>query len=218
MELGVFVVAAALVAAAELGDKTQMLSLLLATRYPARRVFLGVLVAVLALQLIATSAGRVIGDLIPQGALAVLTGALFIGFGVWTLRDASRATSDADEEAVTHGRSGLGPIAAVASAFFLAELGDKTQVLTFTVAADPDVAYRMLSALGLGTADLERGPGVFVAVWLGSALGMMLVNGVAILAGAAVGKRVSPVVIGRVSGVVFVLFGVAALASWLLAR
>jgi Ca2+/H+ antiporter, TMEM165/GDT1 family len=56
--LEIFAVAAVLVAVAELGDKTQMLSLLLATRYPARRVFFGVLTAVLALQLIATRRAR----------------------------------------------------------------------------------------------------------------------------------------------------------------
>lgn len=212
--LGVFAVAAVLVALAELGDKTQMLSLLLATRYPARRVFLGVFLAVLALQLLATGAGRLVGDLVPQGALAVLTSVLFIAFGVWSLADSAKLDS---EEAVPGRGSGFGPVLAVATAFFVAELGDKTQVLTFAVAADPGVATRALSAVGLGVQE-PQGPGLFVAVWLGSVLGMMLVNGAAILIGSAVGKRFSRKVVGRFSGVLFILFGIGAFVSYLIAR
>ncbi len=207
-------VAAALVALAELGDKTQMLSLLLATRYPARRVFLGVFLAVLALQFLATGAGRVVGNLVPAGVLAVLTSVLFVAFGVWSFLDAMKADA---EEAVPGRGSGFGPVAAVATAFFLAEFGDKTQVLTFAVAADPGVATRALSAIGVA-AEGAQGAGLFIAVWLGSALGMMLVNGAAILIGAAVGKRFSRKVVGQFSGVLFVLFGIGTFASYLIAR
>ncbi len=211
----VFVVAAVLVAIAELGDKTQVLSMMLATRYPARRVFLGVLLAVLALQFIAAAAGRAVGDVVPAGVLAFLTSGLFVAFGVWSFIDATRDGID-EEIPDERGRAGLGPVLAVAAAFFVAELGDKTQILTFTVAADPGIAGRTLSALGLGAGSQPEGAGLFVAVWLGSALGMMVVNGLAILAGAVVGRRFSRAVVGRVSGVVFILFGLGALLSYLL--
>ena len=207
-------VAATLVALAELGDKTQMLSLLLATRYPARRVFLGVFLAVLALQFLATGAGRVVGDLVPAGVLAVLTSVLFVAFGIWSFVDSAKTDA---EEAVPGRGSGFGPVVAVATAFFLAELGDKTQVLTFAIAADPGVATRALSAIGVA-AEETPSVGLFIAVWLGSALGMMLVNGAAILIGAAVGKRFSRKVVGRISGAVFVLFGIGAFVSYLIAR
>jgi putative Ca2+/H+ antiporter (TMEM165/GDT1 family) len=208
------IIAAVLVAVAELGDKTQMLTLLLASRYPARQVFIGVLLAVLALQLTATAAGRIVGDFIPEPVLALLTGGLFIGFGMWSLRDASRAD---DEETVDLGRAGWGPVAAVAGAFFLAELGDKTQVLTLAVAADPGAAARALTPLGIGFSVPAGGIGVFLGVWIGSVIGMMLVNGVAIWAGSAIGKRLPRRTVARVSGVVFILFGLGVLLAAFLA-
>lgn len=204
------VVAAVLVAVAELGDKTQMLSLLLASRYPARQVFIGVLLAVVGLQLMATTAGTLVGDVLPERLVAWLTAALFIGFGVWSLRDAS---SD-DEEETAETRTGWGPVAAVAAAFFLAELGDKTQVLTFALAADPGAAARILGSVGIGLeAVTAGGAGAFIGVWLGSIVGMMLVNGLAIWAGSAIGRRLPRRVVARVSGALFILFGLFALAA-----
>jgi len=204
------VVAAVLVAVAELGDKTQMLSLLLASRYPARQVFAGVLLAVVGLQLMATTAGTLVGDVLPDALVAWLTAALFISFGVWSLRDASSS----DGEEVAEVRVGWGPVVTVAGAFFLAELGDKTQVLTFALAADPGAAARILGTLGI---ELEAvtagGAGAFAGVWLGSIIGMMLVNGVAIWAGNAIGRRLPRRVVARVSGALFIAFGLFALVA-----
>ena len=205
----VLIIAAVLVAIAEFGDKTQMLSLVLASRYPARTVLAGVGAAVLLLQLIATGAGRIVGDLIPERALALLTAALFVGFGIWTLRDAS----DSGEESVETVRGGWGPAAAVAVAFFVAELGDKTQVLTLAIAADPGMAARVLAPLGIDTVAQPGGVATFFAVWIGSSIGMMVVNGLAILAGNVIGRRLSRRLIARISGVLFILFGLAALAA-----
>jgi Ca2+/H+ antiporter, TMEM165/GDT1 family len=204
------IIAAVLVAVAELGDKTQMLSLLLASRYPARQVFIGVLMAVIGLQLMATAAGRAVGNLIPEPVLALVTGGLFIGFGIWSLRDATRPEENED---VDVRRAGWGPVAAVAGAFFLAELGDKTQVLTLAVAADPGAAARALAPLGIEFSVPGAGAGVFLGVWIGSVIGMMLVNGVAIWAGSAIGKRLPRRIVARVSGVIFILFGLGALAA-----
>lgn len=209
----VFVAATLLVAIAELGDKTQMLSLLLATRFPARRVFAGVLLAVLVLQAIAAGAGRIAGEVVPRGLLAILTSGMFIVVGLWVFRDATRTEENPGE--VLSATSRLGPVLAVAAAFFLAELGDKTQVLTFTISADPGAAMRALSGIGI-TLSEPTGTGAFVAVWLGSSLGMMLVNGVAILVGSAVASRFPRRIVGMVSGALFVLFGVAASVAYLL--
>ncbi len=204
------VVAAILVAVAELGDKTQMLTLLLASRFPGRQVFFGVLIAVLGLQLTATAAGRVVSDVVPDRLLALIAATLFIGFGVWSLRDATRQEKSEDVGATP---SGWGPVAAVAGAFFLAELGDKTQVLTFAIAADPDAAGRVLAPFGIEPIAVGSGLEVFLGVWIGSVLGMMLVNGLAIVAGNAVGRRVSRPVVARVSGTLFIVFGLLALAT-----
>ncbi|MFA5843336.1 MAG: TMEM165/GDT1 family protein [Coriobacteriia bacterium] len=208
--LAAFTVAAVLVALAELGDKTQMLTLVLASRYRGWQVLAGVTAAVLGLQLLATAFGRAVGGLVPERVLAVVTGLLFIGFGLWTLRPGP--DEDAEEEADRGSR--FGPILAVAAAFFLAELGDKTQVLTMSIAADPGAAARPLAFLGgwlRGPA--PSGTAAFLGVWFGSTLGMVAVNSLSIVAGAAIGKRLPRRVVARVSGVVFILFGVATLMA-----
>lgn len=207
--LHVLIISAVLVAIAELGDKTQMLSLMFACRYPPRQVFLGVLIAVTALQLLATAAGTLVGDLLPQRLLAWVTAALFIGFGVWSLRDAARSSS----EEVAPVCNTWGAVLTVAGAFFLAELGDKTQILTFAIAADPTAAARILSPLGVSVPSDVSMTGVFLGVWVGSIIGMMVVNGLAIWAGNAIGRRVSRPTVARVSGVLFIIFGLAALIS-----
>jgi len=209
--LQAMVVAAVLVAIAELGDKTQMLTLVLASRYPARQVFIGVLLAVIGLQLLAVTAGTVVGDLLPERLLAWVTAVLFIGFGIWSLRDASAGVVEEDEAVAP--RTGWGPVVAVATAFFLAELGDKTQVLTLAIAADPGAAARILSPFGLEFTAPSGGIGVFLGVWVGSVIGMMLVNGLAIWAGSAIGKRLPRRVVARVSGALFILFGLLALGA-----
>lgn len=209
--LASFVIALVLVAVAEFGDKTQMLTLVLSARYGARKVLLGVAGAICALQLVAVAAGGLVGSLIPEGVLRWVTGLLFIGFGLWTLlaRDSS---DDVEEEAQ---RSGLrGPILGTAAAFFLAELGDKTQIMTMTIAADPSSVSGVLSALGpLAAPPGSAGLPVLAAVWVGSTLGMLLVNGAAALVGTALGSRLSPVLVKRVSGAIFIVFGLLALAA-----
>ncbi len=208
----VFLISAGLVSLAELGDKTQMLTLVLAARYKPRQVLLGVFLAVLALQALAVAAGGLVGNLLPASTVGIVAGLLFIGFGVWTLRSTSEDDHDPDARA----RGRFGPVLGVAGAFFLAELGDKTQLMTMSIAADPGVAARSLGFLGGIVPAVEAGPGAYIAVWLGSTLGMMLVNGLAVVLGAALGARLSPHVIARVSGAVFIAFGVLSIASVLL--
>jgi len=200
-------VALILVMLAELGDKTQLLVLALSTRYRTRDVVVGVIGAILALQLLATAAGGAVGRLIPRGVLAMVTGALFIGFGVWTLwprhdeEDDGRAT-----------RKGLSPVWAVAAAFFLAELGDKTQIMTMGIAADPGAALRTLGAFGRHL-EPSTGLSAILGVWIGSSLGMILADGLAIVVGVAVGKKLPKKAIKRVSGVVFIAFGLLTLGG-----
>ncbi len=205
-----FIVAFALVAIAEFGDKTQMLTLVLSARYGSKPVLVGVAIAILALQLVAVAAGGLVGALIPRGVLAVLTGVLFVGFGLWTLFFSGK-DEDLDEEADKG--AGRGPIVGTALAFFLAELGDKTQIMTMTIAADPGAAARSLGTLGDHLA-AGTGPLALVAVWLGSTAGMLLVNGAAALVGTALGSRLSPRLIQRVSGGIFLVFGVLTLAAY----
>jgi putative Ca2+/H+ antiporter (TMEM165/GDT1 family) len=208
--LTAFIVATILITLAELGDKTQLLALVLAARYRAWQVLVGIFGATLAVHFLSTIVGAAVGDLVPQRVLAVITGALFIGFGIWTLRGDS---VDDDEEPNT---ARFGPILTTAIAFFLAELGDKTQIMTMTIAADPAAALRTAGSFAEGLVPAGGALGTqverFFGVWMGSTVGMMIADGIAIVAGSVLGKKLPERLITRISGVVFILFGIAAIA------
>lgn len=132
--MALFLTALVLVALAELADKSQLLALGLATKYRPLTVLAGVFVAGLALNVIAALAGSTFGELIPAGVLAWLVGLLFIAFGVVTLRGTRH---NDDEEPASKSNRVRGPFATVVASFFLAEMGDKTQLLVATMSADP---------------------------------------------------------------------------------
>jgi Ca2+/H+ antiporter, TMEM165/GDT1 family len=209
--LAAFTIALVLVAVAELGDKTQMLTLVLAARHGHRPVLAGVAVAIFALQLLAVAAGGLVGALIPDWVLAWGTGAAFIGFGVWTLL----SRDDSDDTAQAAEKRRHGPFLTAFLTFFIAEVGDKTQVMTMAIAADPAAAGRLLGSLGegLGRTSGTGAFGALVAVWLGSSAGMLLVNGLAAVAGTALGTRLSPTFVRRASGGLFIGFGLLAIAA-----
>lgn len=215
----VFAVAFVLILVGELADKSQLLALLLATRYPAWQVLVGIFGATLVVHMISTLAGQVIGGFIPAGVLPWISGLMFIGFGVWTLRG-----DEVDECEADRGRGRYGPILAVSIAFFLAELGDKTQIMTMAIAADPGGAAlelatgagltlpAWLTSAGGGVAALSAAQRYWM-VTLGSTLGMVLADAVAILIGSVLGKRLPERPLRRFSGIMFIAFGVLAIAS-----
>lgn len=206
----VFLVTTALVVLAELGDKTQLLVLMLAARYRVSQVLLGILGAVISLHLLSVAAGSLVGGLIPESVLAYVTGALFVGFGVWTLR----GDGDEDEESVP---SRFGPVLTTFVAFFLAELGDKTQIMSMTIAADPGAALRSFGTVFQSWTPVEPSATVaFFAVWLGAIVGMMIADGAAVAVGAFLGTKLPERLLTRISGVVFVLFGVVTILTALL--
>ena len=111
----------------------------------------------------------------------------------------------------------FGPVLTSAIAFFLAELGDKTQIMTMTIAADPGAALRTFGGFAAGwmPAGLKTPSGIpaLFGVWMGSTLGMVLADGVAILAGAVMGKALPERLITRIAGVLFILFGVGMIVA-----
>jgi Ca2+/H+ antiporter, TMEM165/GDT1 family len=216
--LYVFVVATILITLAELGDKTQLLALALATRYKAWEVLTGILVATLAVHFLSTLAGGLIGSLVPRFWLTIGSGVLFVGFGVWTLRGDEEPDADAQTAAAR-----FGPVVTSGIAFFLAELGDKTQIMTMTIAANPAAVLhslgsagpaidRALTSAGLGSVAVG-GWQTFVAVWLGSTFGMMIADGIAIVVGAIMGKTLPERLLSRISGVLFIVVGLMTAAS-----
>jgi putative Ca2+/H+ antiporter (TMEM165/GDT1 family) len=118
----------ALVAVQEFADKTQLVLLALAARGRLLPMWAGASAAFLLLTAAAAAAGAVVGAVVPEWAARVVAGAVFVGFGVWTL-----VHSDAEEMQVPVREAGF------AAAFFLilvAELGDKTQLAVAALAAE----------------------------------------------------------------------------------
>lgn len=150
-----------LIFVAEMGDKTQLVALTLATRYQASVVLAGVFIATLAVHAFSVVIGDFIGRLLPPGWLQLLCGLAFVGFGVWTLRGDRLDGGEATRYRLSS------PLLVVLVTFFLAELGDKTMLGTVTLAT-------------------QYSP---VQVWLGSTVGMVLADGIAIGAGQVLGQR-----------------------------
>jgi putative Ca2+/H+ antiporter (TMEM165/GDT1 family) len=165
---------------AEMGDKTQLVALAFATRYKAATVLLGVFLATLVVHLLSVALGEAIGLALPLFWVRLLAGLSFIGFGVWTLRGDELG----DEGKLKEGR--LGPLLTVVAAFFLAELGDKTMLATVTVASE------------------QRS---FVPVWLGSSIGMVVADGLAVVVGKLLGKRLPEKPIKYGAAAVFIISG-----------
>jgi putative Ca2+/H+ antiporter (TMEM165/GDT1 family) len=175
-----------LIALAEMGDKTQLVALAFATRFSARVVLAGVFVATLIVHLLSVAIGEILGLMLPPFWLTLAAGAAFIGFGLWTLRG---DTLGEDRPSAVRR---FGPFLTVAIAFFLAELGDKTMLATVTLASQFREA---------------------LPVWIGSTLGMVAADGLAVLVGLVVGKRLPTRAIKYGSAGVFIASGLATLGA-----
>ena len=172
---------------AELGDKSQLMALTFAARYRALPVLIGITIATALVHAFSVIIGAVAGAAIPTRAISIAAGLAFFGFAVWTLRG---DTLD-EEQAGRAGRDERSAIMAASVAFFLAELGDKTMLATITLATSE---------------------GAF-GVWLGSTLGMVAADALAILAGKQLGSRLSARAVRIASAVAFLVFGVILLAE-----
>lgn len=175
----------ALVALGEIGDKTQLLSFALATRYRAHwPILAGITLATLINHGLSAWLGVWLANLVPMNWLQIFLGASFIALGLWML------VPDKDEE-LGNGRS-WGPFAASFVLFFLAEIGDKTQIATIALGA--------------------RFPEEFAAVLTGTTLGMVAANVPVIWLGAKLTNPRWEAWAHRISALLFVLFGVLTLA------
>ncbi|TAJ74282.1 MAG: TMEM165/GDT1 family protein [Phenylobacterium sp.] len=184
-----FFISAGLVAIAEIGDKTQLLAIVLAARF--RRpvpIILGILAATLANHGLAATLGFVVAEYLTGPAFQILVGVGFVAMAAWAL------IPDKDDEEAGNRTAG-GVFLTTLVAFFLVEIGDKTQIATTLLAA--------------------RFHDIFV-VAAGTTLGMMLANVPAVFLGEAA-TRIVPLRYVRIAAaVVFALIGVWVLAAALL--
>lgn len=175
-----------LVAIAEIGDKTQLLSVLLAARF---RVFwpilAGVFAATLANHALVASLGNYMGNAVDSGWLSLGVSLLFILIGLWAL------VPDKHPElktAATHGA-----FLASTIAFFIAEMGDKTQLATLTLGARYSETWQVI---------------------LGTTLGMLAANAPTILCGETLLAKIPLRTVRAIACILFLLFGAVGLANW----
>jgi putative Ca2+/H+ antiporter (TMEM165/GDT1 family) len=190
MESKIFFSTFGLIFLAELGDKTQLTAMALALRYPWKRIFAGIAAAFVVLNLAAVLVGKVLFLLLPIFWVTLVSALLFLYFGYSTLRHAC----DSDDE--DHGPP---PTAATAArtAFimiFMAELGDKTQLVTASQAARHSGSLAGMSSVFTAST---------LALWLVSLLG--------IFAGKQLVRYIPLCWIHRTAGFMFLVFGVLAL-------
>ncbi len=182
-----FLVSTGVVALGEMGDKTQLLAIVLAAmfRRPAP-IIAGILVATLANHTAAGALGGWVAQLLGPDLLRWVIGLSFIAMAAWML-----VPDEIDEEAAG-GRQRFGVFGTTVVAFFLAEMGDKTQIATVALAARyPDV----------------------VAVVLGTTFGMMLANVPAVFLGDRIAKKVSMRLVHAIAAAIFAVLGVLTLLN-----
>ena len=170
---------------AEIGDKSQLMAMTYALRYKWWIVLLAITVATTAVHAVSVFFGHFLGLSIPSNVMSIVAGIAMLIFGLWTLRGDS--LDDAEQGKAD--RVGKSVFFAVMSSFFLAELGDKTMLATITLSAHSN----------------------WLGVWIGSTIGMVAADALAIAIGALLGKHLPERTIAIGASVLF--FGFAA---WLL--
>ena len=166
---------------AELGDKSQLMTMTYALRHRWWVVLSGVGIASFMVHGLSVTIGHFLGLTLPERPIAFAAAVVFLLFALWTWRDGR-----------VNGEEGVRPVAeprhvllAVISSFVLAELGDKTMLATVALASDNNWA----------------------GVWIGATAGMVLADAVAIAVGAVLHKRLPERLLHRMAGVLFLLFG-----------
>lgn len=174
-----FITSLLFVVLAEMGDKTQLLAMAFACRFRWQTVMWGVLVATILNHLFAVLVGNYLTELVPLHYIQIGAALSFIAFGLWTIRG--------DELGDEAEKQKFNPFWTVAIAFFIAEMGDKTQLATVALAAK----YQTI-----------------VPVWLGTTAGMMIADGIGIIFGIVLGKKIPERAMKWFAAILFIGFGI----------
>ncbi|HEY9109781.1 MAG TPA: TMEM165/GDT1 family protein [Roseateles sp.] len=182
-----FLIATGLVALAEIGDKTQLLAFMLAARFKRPLpIVLGIFAATVVNHALAGAVGGWLTHVIGPVALRWILGLSFIAMAGWMLIPDKLDEDDAP-------RPGHGVFATTVIAFFLAEMGDKTQIATVALAA--------------------RFPSDFIGVVAGTTAGMMVANVPAVLVGGKLAQKLPVKLVHTVAAVIFAVLGVVTLLA-----
>lgn len=183
--MNAFLISIGIVAVAEIGDKTQLLAFILATRFKKPiPIILGIFTATLINHALAGAVGLWITKIVSPDILRWILGVSFIGMAIWTL-----IPDKIEQETKQLGKS-LGVFGATFITFFLAEMGDKTQLATIALTAH----Y-----------------GTPLLVIAGTTLGMLLADVPAVLIGNQFAEKIPMKLIHLVAAIVFFLFGLTTL-------
>lgn len=183
-----FISALLFVVLAEMGDKTQLLAIAFATKFPWKTVMAAVTAATAVNHLLAVIVGEWLTNYIPMDWIHIAASVSFIIFGLWTIR----GDKITDDDSKSRYKSAFWTVAV---AFFLAEMGDKTQLATITLAAQFHT---------------------ILPVWCGTLIGMILADGFGIIVGTVLGKRIPEKTVKWVAAIVFILCGLWGLYETLL--
>jgi Ca2+/H+ antiporter, TMEM165/GDT1 family len=179
-----FLVSFGVIFVAELGDKSQLMAMTYALKYRWWVVLLGITTATTLVHAVSVAVGHFLGLSIPSDLLSIVGGLAMLVFGFWTIRGDSLD----DDESSKADRVNKSVLFAVIASFFLAELGDKTMLATITLATDHN----------------------WVGVWIGSTIGMVAADALAIGVGAMLGKHLPEKTIAYGAAALFFVF-----AAWL---
>ena len=181
--LNEYVKAFLLIFLAEMGDKTQLLALLFSTKYKVKKVLAGVFIGSFLNHGLAIAFGTYLSGIIPLKSLQIIAGIMFIIFGICTFYN------DVDEENEVICK--FSPIITVATAFFIGELGDKTQLTATTLSVD--AKYPLI-------------------ILMGTVSGMLFTSLIGMIVGSKLGEKIPVNIIKYGAACIFVSFGVVKLS------
>ncbi|SHH32258.1 TMEM165/GDT1 family protein [Tepidibacter thalassicus] len=182
-----FITAFVLITLAEMGDKTQLLAMAFASKFKPISVLIGIFIGSFLNHGIAIAIGNYISKFFPIEKIQILASILFILFGIWSLKIDKK---DNEENL----KSNYGPIITVALAFFIGELGDKTQLTAMTLGANSKYPIFIL---------------------FGTVSGMIITGGLGIIVGKLLGKKIPEVTMKIIASFVFIFFGTIGLYKYL---
>lgn len=198
INMSIFLKAFLFVLLAEMGDKSQLLSVAFASKYKVKDVLIGITSAIVLLNALAVLFGSYLSSAIPINYIQIIAAVLFLIFGFWTIF----SKDDKDDEVVSKEDKSdkakgankksrkYEPIITVASTFFVGEFGDKTQLMAITMAAQ------------------YKSP---MPVFLGAVLGMLIADGIGVVGGTLLFKHMPKNVIKWIAAVIFITSGILTL-------